>query len=64
MTERSVAFGDGDNDIAMFKAVGYSVAMGNGTDGIKAVAHKITETVANEGIVRELQRLGFVEGII
>ena len=62
--ERSIAFGDGDNDIAMFKEVGYSVAMGNGTDAIKAIAHKITETCANEGIVRELQRLGFVKGLI
>ena len=62
--ERSVAFGDGDNDIAMFKEVGYSVAMGNGTDAIKAIADKITETCANEGIVRELQRLGFIERMI
>ena len=62
--ERSIAFGDGDNDIAMFKVVGYSVAMGNGTEAIKAIADKITETCENEGIVRELQRLGFVEGII
>lgn len=62
--ERSIAFGDGDNDIAMFNVVGYSVAMGNGTDSIKAIADKITETCANEGIVRELQRLGFVEGIL
>lgn len=58
--ERSIAFGDGDNDIEMFKTVGHGVAMGNGSDHIKKVADIVTDTCKNEGIVKELLRLGLI----
>lgn len=60
--ERSIAFGDGDNDIEMLKTVGHGVAMGNGSDHVKAIADRITDTCHNEGIVKELLRLGLITG--
>jgi len=62
--ENSIAFGDGNNDIEMLKVVGRGVAMDNASDECKKAADVITESVKDEGIVRELQRLGLVKGII
>jgi len=62
--ENSLAFGDGDNDIEMLKVVGRGVAMGNATEAAKAAADFVTESYDEEGIVRELQRLGLVKNII
>lgn len=62
--DNSIAFGDGDNDIEMLKVVGHGVAMGNGSKAVKEVADMITDTCLNEGIVKELQRLGLVKNII
>ena len=36
--EDAMAFGDGNNDIEMFQAVGHSVAMGNASADLKAIA--------------------------
>lgn len=58
--ERSIAFGDGNNDIAMLQYVGHGVAMGNATKDLKEVADTITDTCENEGIIKELQRLGLI----
>lgn len=62
--ENSIAFGDGDNDIEMLKVVGRGVAMGNATEAAKKASDFVTETYDDEGIVRELQRLGLVKNII
>ena len=37
-TENAMVFGDGENDVAMFRKAGYSVAMGNGMQAAKAAA--------------------------
>ncbi|KAF5295793.1 hypothetical protein FQA39_LY12966 [Lamprigera yunnana] len=37
------AFGDGSNDISMFKSTKYPIAMQNGLDALKEIAHDITE---------------------
>ena len=34
----AVAFGDGNNDLEMLKAVGHGIAMGNGSDELKEIA--------------------------
>lgn len=47
---RIAAFGDYDNDISMFKAVGYSVAMGNASDTVKAQATYVTKTNNEAGV--------------
>lgn len=52
--EDSFAFGDGENDIDMFKAVEHAIAMGNANDFVKSHADDITDTVDNEGIKKAL----------
>ena len=59
--ENSIAFGDGDNDIEMLKVVGHGVAMGNGSENVKEAADIVTDTCINEGIVKELKRLGLIK---
>lgn len=46
----ALAFGDGDNDIEMLQAVGHGVAMGNTSEGLKAVADDICGHVIEDGI--------------
>ncbi|MBO1307172.1 Cof-type HAD-IIB family hydrolase [Enterococcus sp. 669A] len=54
------AFGDGNNDLPMFEAADYSVAMANGTDEIKAAADFITKAHDDEGIVYGLKHLKLI----
>ena len=46
----AMAFGDHTNDIALLKAVGYPVAMGNAVDETKAVARYIAPTNIEGGV--------------
>jgi hydroxymethylpyrimidine pyrophosphatase-like HAD family hydrolase len=46
--EQGLAFGDGENDIDMFRTAGYSVAMGNAMPAAVAAA-KYTTTRNDEG---------------
>ncbi|HCO62896.1 MAG TPA: Cof-type HAD-IIB family hydrolase [Clostridiales bacterium] len=57
--ERSeiAAFGDGHNDLTMLNLAGYSVAMGNGSHEVKAVADYITGTVEEDGISAALRHM-------
>lgn len=48
--EDAIAYGDGNNDIAMFAAVGHKVAMENATDQLKALADEITAIAEDDGI--------------
>lgn len=48
--EASLAFGDEENDLEMFSAVGTAIAMGNATEALKANADFITKEVWNDGI--------------
>lgn len=52
----ALAFGDGDNDLAMFDAVGYTVAMANATERLKAAAHEITADADEDGIALSMQK--------
>ncbi|MDP4103382.1 MAG: Cof-type HAD-IIB family hydrolase [Bacillota bacterium] len=54
------AFGDGLNDIEMLKAVGTSVAMGNGVEEAKRHANVITTDVDNDGIWNGLKELKLI----
>lgn len=58
--EQVVAFGDALNDIAMLKAVGTAVAMGNAVDEVKAVADIVTTDVSEDGIVNGLKQAGLL----
>ena len=46
----ALAFGDGNNDIDMFEAVGFGVAMGNASAELKEIADHICGHVADDGI--------------
>lgn len=45
-----LVFGDGENDVAMFQAAGYSVGMGNGMAKAKEAATYITSTNDEGGV--------------
>ena len=44
--------GDMHNDVAMFQASGFSVAMGNADSAVQRAAHVVTTTNAEEGFAR------------
>jgi hydroxymethylpyrimidine pyrophosphatase-like HAD family hydrolase len=52
-----LVFGDGENDVAMFKAAGYSVAMGNGMQKAKESATYRTVTNDEGGVGMFLDRV-------
>ena len=54
----TVAFGDGENDLEMFEAVGLSVAMGNSEKDIKDQADLICDDVDGLGICSVMEQLG------
>ena len=51
----TMAFGDGDNDLDMFEAVGLAVAMGNAVPQAKAAADYITDDAEHDGIAKALK---------
>ena len=56
----TMAFGDGQNDVDMFRAVGTAVAMGNGCREAKEAAHYITDPVDEDGIYNALKHFGIL----
>lgn len=60
--EEVVAFGDGENDVEMFEAVGLAIAMGNADANIKAQAHMICDDVDAKGISSVMEQLGLGQG--
>ena len=58
--EDAMAFGDGNNDIEMFQAVGHSVAMGNASADLKAIASEVCGTCAEDGIYHYCQENGLI----
>lgn len=58
---KSYAFGDGSNDICMFKAVGHPIAMGNGIEEAKAVSEYVTADINDGGIYKALVHYEIIE---
>ncbi|MFD1393126.1 HAD family hydrolase [Lacticaseibacillus jixianensis] len=54
--QRTIAFGDGKNDIGMLKSAGISVAMGNADPAVKAVARYETAPNTEDGLAQFLTR--------
>lgn len=52
-----IAFGDGENDIAMLSGVGFGVAMENAKKHIKEKAKDIAEHHKNQGVAKYLEKL-------
>lgn len=57
---QAIAFGDEENDLEMFEAVGVSVAMGNGMDSLKKRATYVTSHVDEDGIWRACEHFGLI----
>lgn len=55
--EEIMAFGDGDNDIAMLREAGFGVAMANADEQVKAAADYITLSNEEEGVAEAIERL-------
>ncbi|WP_165361421.1 Cof-type HAD-IIB family hydrolase [Lichenibacterium ramalinae] len=55
-----LTIGDGTNDIPMLQAAGFGVAMGNGSEAVKAAARAVTDDCENDGFAKaiELYALG------
>lgn len=58
--QNAFAFGDGANDIAMLKAVGTGVAMGNAQPVVKQAAAMVTAACDDAGILKALVELGLI----
>lgn len=52
--DQCAAVGDSENDLAMLKAVGYPVAMGNGCASVKAAARHVAPDNAHEGVAHAI----------
>ena len=55
--EETAAIGDSDNDLAMLRAVGCPVAMGNAPDRVKAVCAMVTDSNDGDGAAKAIDRL-------
>ena len=53
--ERTVAFGDGENDIELVDWAGYGVAVANAHDQVKEVADFVCPSVDEEGVAQVLE---------
>ena len=51
-----LTIGDGTNDIPMLEASGFSVAMGNGSDAVKAAARAVTDDCEHDGFAKAIER--------
>ena len=55
--ERTVAFGDGENDVELLEWAGYSVAVGNAHERVKAVADWVCGPVADEPVADVIEAI-------
>lgn len=58
--EDTVAFGDSMNDYAMMEAAGICIAMGNACDELKQMADRVCESVWDDGVYYEMERMGLL----
>jgi len=54
---RTVAVGDGGNDVEMLQWAALGVAMGHAPERVRAVADEVTGTIEDDGVVDVLRRL-------
>ena len=52
----TLTIGDQNNDIALLKAGGIKVAMGNATEELKSIADYVTDTVFNDGFKKAMEK--------
>ena len=51
-----MAIGDSDNDLRMLEFAGLSIAMGNASDDIKAVANHVTLPFYEDGVAHAIEK--------
>jgi Cof subfamily protein (haloacid dehalogenase superfamily) len=56
-TDAVATIGDMQNDLAMFKASGFSIAMGNATDDVKRLASDVTTSNEDEGFATAIDMI-------
>ena len=56
-TSEIATIGDGSNDVLMFERGGFSIAMGNASDEVKAKANAVTATNEAEGFAKAMRDL-------
>ena len=56
-TDAVATIGDMQNDLAMFKKSGLSIAMGNATDDVKQQATEVTSSNQDEGFARAIEMI-------
>ena len=54
--DETLTIGDQNNDIALLKAGGVKIAMGNATEELKTISDDITDTVFNDGFVKAMEK--------
>jgi len=54
--QQVMAIGDNNNDIEMLQAAGWGVAMGQAPEAVKAVAHAVTASNAEDGVALAIER--------
>jgi Cof subfamily protein (haloacid dehalogenase superfamily) len=55
--ERTIAFGDAENDVDLLEFAGLGVAMGNARPHVQAAADDVTASIGEDGVARYLERL-------
>ena len=53
--ERTVAFGDGENDVELLDWAAYSVAVANAHDRVRALADHVCPSAAEEGVAQVIE---------
>ena len=65
--DRSVAFGDGGNDLPLASAVGRFVAMGNADEDVKEAAFEVCPPISEDGVAVWIENMlaagGLEEGV-
>jgi len=56
----TIAFGDSMNDYQMIRQAACGVAMGDGAKELKAIADRVCETAEEDGVIREMERMGLI----
>ncbi len=56
-----VVFGDGENDMVMFRKEWTSIAMGNGYPELLKMANYVTDASENDGIMNACRHFGWID---
>jgi hydroxymethylpyrimidine pyrophosphatase-like HAD family hydrolase len=60
--EQIVTLGDMPNDVLMFRKSGFSIAMGNSSEKVKAQASAVTDSNEDEGFANAVRRFVLLPG--